>query len=167
MDLSNLKLLNMPIPRFAATQVGIGIGRGIGYTQADIIQLGAEHAAKSFVQNGQLKPFAEGAKHLAGRMSDFIKRRPSYVAAGALGSAGFVKAWNELSKPFYPKPTSKLSLGQRFKKGFDSDIGKISRVIFDHPVATIAGIAGAVALSKHLNQKNDDTNNPNDNGRVR
>jgi len=147
MQLSKLKLLNMPVPDFAAVQVGIGAGRGLGYTAANIIQLGMESACKSFVKDGKLKPFHEGALHLASRIGAFAKDKPAYLAASAVGAVGGAKVWNVLAKPFYPKAKPKLSLSQKFEKGVKRDIKKISDFVFRHPIATIAGLATVAMLT--------------------
>ena len=151
MNLSKLKLLRMPIPEFVATQLGIGVGRTIGSTAANVGQLLVESGTKSFMENGgQLKPFHEGAMHLAKRIGAFTKAHPSYMAASALGTAAGVKTWKILAKPFYPKPKPKLLLGQRFEKGLKHDINKISNFVFKHPLATIAGLAGAAVIANHI-----------------
>lgn len=157
MKLSKLKLLNMPVPDFAAVQVGIGTGRGLGYTAANIIQLGMESAMKSFVKDGKLKPFHEGAMHLAARIGAFAKDRPAYLAASAVGTAGAVKAWNVLAKPFYPKAKPKLSLAQKFEKGVKRDVKKISDFVFRHPIATIAGLAAVAMLTNQGSPKEEES----------
>lgn len=150
MKLHKLKLLRMPIPEFAATQLGIGVGRTVGSTVANVGQLFAESGIKSFVKDGQLKPFHEGAMHLASRIGAFAKAHPSYMAAGGLGAVGAVKTWNVLSKPFYPKPKPKLTLAQSVQKGIKNDVHKLSQFVFKHPLAAIAGLGGAAIIANKL-----------------